>query len=224
MYLKDVCNSYIYKSNGKDMFWHKHIIWCSDFFINRMKTTKHLYIDGTFITTKDFKQLIIIMFFDESSKKKIPGSYILLNTKNESGYLKALSEFKRIITIEYTEDIKLNSISTDFEIGLIKSIKILFPKTRHVGCLFHYVQALYRNMRSLNLINKDFNHKGFLKNLASIPFNLEKDKNIFDNIFDKYKKENEHNTNILDNLNAFIKYLILFGLNFFITEALIIQN
>ena len=164
--------------------------------------------------------LIIIMFFDESSNKKIPGSYILLNTKNENGYLKALSEFKRIITIEYTEDIKLNSISTDFEIGLIKSIKILFPKTRHVGCLFHYVQALYCNMRALNLINKVFNHKGFLKDLASIPFNLEKDKNIFDNIFDKYKKENEHNTNILDNLNAFIKYFDSFWIEFFYNGSL----
>ena len=47
---------------------------------------------------------IIIMFFDDSSKRKIPGSYILLNNKNESGYLKVLSEFRRLITIENTEN------------------------------------------------------------------------------------------------------------------------
>ena len=220
MYLKDVSNSYIYMSNGKEMFWHKHIIWCSDFFINRMKTTKHLYIDGTFITTKDFKQLIIIMFFDDSSKRKIPGSYILLNNKNESGYLKALSEFRRLITIENTEKLNLTSISTDFENGIINAIKLVFPEIRHVGCLFHYVQALYRNMKSLKLTNKNFDHKGLLKDLSSLPFKFGKDKYIFDSIFDKYKILYEENIDISNNLNAFRKYFNSFWLEFFYNGSL----
>ena len=69
--------------------------------------------------------------------KKIPGSYILLNNKNESGYLKTLSEFRRLITIENTEKLNLTSISTDFENGIINAIKLVFPEIRHVGCLFH---------------------------------------------------------------------------------------
>ena len=215
MYLKDVCNSYIYKSNGKDMFWHKHIIWCSNFFINRMKSTMHLYIDGTFITTKDYKQLIIIMFFDDSSKRKIPGCYILINNKTQNGYLKVFSEFKRIITLEETVSLNLKSISTDFEIGIINSIKILFPKIRHVGCLFHYVQSIYRNMRALNLINNNFNHNSLLKELSSIPFRIEKEKNITTSIYNKYNKIYENDIDILNNLNALQNYFISYWNPFF---------
>ena len=40
-----------------------------------------VYIDGTFISTKDFYQLIIFMYYDESSKKKYLESTIKLIKK-----------------------------------------------------------------------------------------------------------------------------------------------
>ena len=88
-------------------------------------------------------------------------------------------------------------------------------KIRHVGCLFHFVQALYRNMKTLNLTNKNFNHKGILKDLASIPFNFGKIKNIFDSIFDKYKILYEQNIDISNNLKAFRKYFNSYWIDFF---------
>ena len=62
-----------------------------------MKSAIHLYIDGTFITTKDYKQLIIIMFFVDSSKRKIPGCYILINNKTQNGYLKVFQNLKELL-------------------------------------------------------------------------------------------------------------------------------
>ena len=55
-YLKDVVTSLLYTSNWKQIYWHRHILWFSNFDLNRMLNSEHLYFDGTFITTKEFYQ------------------------------------------------------------------------------------------------------------------------------------------------------------------------
>ena len=60
IYLKDECHSYVYTPDSKKMFWHKHILWFSNYHINRMNFIHHFYIDGAFVTTKDYYQLIVI--------------------------------------------------------------------------------------------------------------------------------------------------------------------
>ena len=40
-----------------------------------MMQAKHFYFDGTYIATKEFYQLLILMYYDENSNKKIPGAY-----------------------------------------------------------------------------------------------------------------------------------------------------
>ena len=72
LYLRDVLIKLLYTCEGKNVYWHKHIIWKTYYNINRIKSSPYLYIDGTFIGTKDFYQLIIIMYYDKCSKKKIP--------------------------------------------------------------------------------------------------------------------------------------------------------
>ena len=66
----------------------------------------HLYIDGKFITTKDYYQLLIIMYYDKSSEKKIPITFILINNKYTVGYIKVLKAFKRILSYENSNNIK----------------------------------------------------------------------------------------------------------------------
>lgn len=110
----------------------------SNFHANMIKKSHHLYIDGTFLTTKEFYQLIIFMYYNEDIKKKIPGFFILVNTKEESSYNKILTTFKNLLYIN-NDEISMNiwTICSDFESGLVNSIKNIFTKTRHVGCLFH---------------------------------------------------------------------------------------
>ena len=61
-----------------------------------MRLSHHFYLDGTFLSTKEFYQ----MYNDENSCKKAPGSFILINNKLFKGYILALNAFKRILTGE----------------------------------------------------------------------------------------------------------------------------
>ena len=55
---------------------YRHILWFFNFYLNRMLKFEHLYFDGTFITTKEFYELIRIMYYDASNKKKYLMLYI----------------------------------------------------------------------------------------------------------------------------------------------------
>ena len=87
---------------------HKHIIWCSPFFMKKMQNATHFYIDGTFVRPEGFSQLLVILFYDNTTKARYPGCYILLNTKLFLSYLIALNSFKTILT-------KYNSIKLNIE-------------------------------------------------------------------------------------------------------------
>ena len=72
LYLKDVYNSYIYNTKGDNMYWHRRIIWVSNYNIKRIRYSFHYYLDATYVSTKEFYELLILIYFDINSKKKIP--------------------------------------------------------------------------------------------------------------------------------------------------------
>lgn len=74
--------------------------------------------------------------------KKIPGCYILINHKYESGYIKAFVAFKRILSIEYSKSVNIKSITTDFEDEIMNAINYIFPNVKIIGCPFHFVRAI----------------------------------------------------------------------------------
>ncbi len=133
------------------------------------------------------------MFYDELSNKTIHACYILINNKFESGYKKSLKAFLRLITLEGTLKLNIKTICTDFEPAIINIIKELFPQVRHVGCFFHYVQGLRREMGKLGLINECFEYEKLLKELSSIPFTYNKNKNIVNDLFANFEKIYEKN-------------------------------
>ena len=72
LYLKDVYNSYIYNTKGDNMYWYRHIIWVSNYNIKKIRYSFHYYLDATYVLTKEFYELLILIYFDINSKKKIP--------------------------------------------------------------------------------------------------------------------------------------------------------
>ena len=54
IYLKDVVTPFLYTPNGKQMFWHRHIIWLSNFHLSRMIKSENFNFYGKFITEKNF--------------------------------------------------------------------------------------------------------------------------------------------------------------------------
>ena len=135
-FMRDYCITMLYKKNNKDVFQHEHIIFVSDYFIKKLYKSEHFYIDGTFIYPSDFKQMIVILYFDNEKRKRFPGLFALMNNKKEEGYFYLFTRIKNILTIESSKELSLKSYSVDFEIGLINSLKRVFPNVKIIGCFF----------------------------------------------------------------------------------------
>ena len=110
--------------------------WISNYNINRMQLTPYLYIDRTFISIKDFYQLIIFMYYDELSNKKIPGCYALINSKFENSYIEILKSYKNILIHENSFKLKKISITSDFEKPLINAINKVFTRREKLVFIF----------------------------------------------------------------------------------------
>lgn len=188
--------------NNKNFYRHRHVIWISPIFIKLLQETEHIYIDCTYISTKEFYQLLIIMGYNQLIDIKIPCAYVLMNNKTEKSYNLILSEILNIITIENNVKLKLISITSDFEKGLINGIKNIFKEIRHVGCLFHLVKNIRINLLKIGLFNKHIKDitNFFLKDISSLPFKIDNNIKVIDDIFNMYYKEHavKNFNNILD--------------------------
>lgn len=100
-----------------------YAIWASPFHINRIRYSPHYYIDFTFIKPIGMLQTMIIMYIDLYTGIKIPGSFIIINSKSQIAYEKVLEDFYRIITNNNTIPIALQSYTIDYEIALENSLK-----------------------------------------------------------------------------------------------------
>ena len=130
------------------------LIWLSPTFIKILQNSQHYYIDCTYISTKDYYQLLVIMAYNLLIDAKIPCTYILLNNKLQNSYEIVLGILKYIITENNTYKINLISISIDIEEALANSVKTVFIDIRHTGCLFHYIKNIRLNMNKIGLFKK----------------------------------------------------------------------
>ena len=72
--------------------------------------------------------------------------------------------------------------------------------------MYHYDKQLRLNLGKKGLINKEFDHINLLKELSTLPFIINNNKNDIDEIFDVYIAKYQENTYIIELLKAFISY------------------
>ena len=46
--MRDYTNTLLYNKTGKKQFIHEHMIFVSNFFIRKLNSARHWYVDGTF--------------------------------------------------------------------------------------------------------------------------------------------------------------------------------
>ena len=158
-YLRDYSYTLIYNSNGKSQFIHEHMIFISNFFIRKLQSSTHWYVDGTFVYPNEFSQLIVILYRDDILEKRFPGLYALINNKKYEGYKFMFEKIKNIISLEGSVELKLESYTLDFEIALQKTFLEIFPKIRCIGCFYHYCRNLREKAREYKLLSKEKNNK-----------------------------------------------------------------
>ena len=203
------------ESNNKNNFL-EYIIWGNAENIMRIKASKNLFIDGTFHHPPDFYQMLIIMYKDIITGLKIPGLYILLNSKREILYEIVFESIIRNILKTSVCDLNFETIVTDQELALINVIKKVFPKSQRISCLFHYKQDILRNLKSYGLYKKDLKENSdiILKKLGNLPFIYKGDLKIFEKECIDIKNNYPLYTNFIDN------YFIINKKSYFIDGSL----
>jgi len=127
-------------------------------------------LDGTFKLAPDwFNQVFTIhaMYMNVC----IPFVYSLLPGKKGTDYLAVLDA----VTSAGSSSGGFNPdyIISDFEMGIIKACKQIFPHTNLHGCLFHLSQSIYRKVQSLGLAGMYLNSDNFrfaVRSLSALAF------------------------------------------------------
>ena len=179
----------------------EYIIWGNAENIMRLKVTKNLFIDGTFHHPPGYYQLIIIMYKDIITNLKIPGIYILLNSKKEILYDLIFESLVKIIFDNNMNKLAWETIVTDQELALVNSIKKYFPNCKRISCLFHYKQDILRNLKSYGLYKKvsKLDSDNLLDALGRIPFIYKGDMKIFESECKKLSNEFPKYVNFINN-------------------------
>ena len=154
--------------------------------MKRLIVSEYILIDGTFVFPENYKQILIIIYYDNILKKMLPSVFIIINNKIYEGYLLIFDFIKRYITSYIKNElIQINWISftTDFEIALINSFKKTFefiPNLKHNGCFFHYMKNIYKyllkNKYTLKINKNHYNY--IIKSVYELPFKFKIEKNI----------------------------------------------
>ena len=197
---------------------YEYIIWANDENINRISKSNHLFIDGTFHHPIEFKLMLIIMYKDILTELKIPGIYILMNSKNEELYNMVFEDVIKLITWGGLKILNIKTIVTDSEKALMNSVKKYFLSTQRVACYFHYKQDIIRNIRSYGLYkdSQKLISNEIIKILSSIPFLYKGNIEIVNKIIDETKKSYKNYSNFIDNyfLTNKMQYFIDNSLNY----------
>ncbi|CAF4423256.1 unnamed protein product, partial [Rotaria magnacalcarata] len=140
--------------------------------LKHLFSSKLICVDGTFsIVPKLYKQLLIILFFMSICLIiTTPVVYALLNDKKTRTYKLLFDALKR-----KAEEIEMTfepeRIISDFEGGMISTVKKQLPNTTHQGCLFYLYQGLTKQMKKLGLWSSYKDHNDlhlFIKKVMAI--------------------------------------------------------
>ncbi|CAF4343910.1 unnamed protein product, partial [Rotaria magnacalcarata] len=129
----------------------KLIIFTKKINLSILKQNKHWFANGTFkACPDDYYQLFILhaMMTDAIT----PLVYGLLIGKSAEDYNLF---FEKVLK---QDNFQPESIVTDFETGTIRSVKDMLPNILHKGCLFHFSQAVWRQVQT-GRKKPQFDHK-----------------------------------------------------------------
>ncbi|KAJ3428001.1 hypothetical protein M0812_25632 [Anaeramoeba flamelloides] len=175
----------------------KMISWSSFELINVMRSSTHLFVDGTFLSAPNtFSQLIILSVYDIQTNCFVVTNYSLIDSKFENNYDNLFFQlFQKI------PNFCPQFITCDFEKAKTNSLQKKVPKSKIIHCYFHFTQCLVRRIRTTGNKNN--------KELIQIFEKLKKFVHLNPQlIFKKWKKIylNNDDSKIENFLNYFYKF------------------
>ena len=156
----------------------RHLVMYTEPQLKLMKRTKRWYIDATFkIVKAPFMQLLSVHGFVKHGEnyKQVPLAYALMSGRKKNDYRAVFHTLRKILegSSSSSSDYKLQEVVMDFEAGMWGGIRLAFPEISIKGCVFHWVQAVWRHVQGMGLqeaYNKDEGTHTFLRRLMALPF------------------------------------------------------
>lgn len=135
---------FVTSSKSADRKPQRIIGWAHPVLINLLRYNgSTVFIDGTFrCVPAKFAQCVIIMVHDQASGLFVPVFYVLTTSRTSDTYWDIIH-----FVIQATDQkINPSQVVCDFEQGIIDAVQTQFPEANVVGCLFHFKQAIRRQM------------------------------------------------------------------------------
>jgi hypothetical protein len=135
----------------------RFIILYSEYKLKYIENIDVLVVEGTFKSCpSNFSQLLV--FHGCIFGRSFPFIYILLSSKNESAYTRAINKCRMLLNLN------CERIVFDFERGLLNGLKNEFCSgVVFNGCMFHLGEAIWRRIRSMGLATRYKSDNAFRK-------------------------------------------------------------
>lgn len=129
-----------------------------------------IFMDCTFkVVPREFSQLLVIMVYAAGTGMYVPVYYVLLQSKREAIYIRALEGCFN----SSDKKMRATTFTSDFEIAIITAMSHQFPTATPVVCLFHWKQSIRRKAKEYELPSALITHligqNGVMNILTVIP-------------------------------------------------------
>ncbi|KAL3075973.1 hypothetical protein niasHT_037226 [Heterodera trifolii] len=115
--------------------------------LSMLKQNRRWSLDGTFRSApKPWTQVFVIGCY--VNNRMVVAAQALLPGKASKYYAEVLQQLKRSI-----DPIRPIKVMCDFETGMLKAMRHVFPSCERSGCNFHMAQALFRKARSMGIFH-----------------------------------------------------------------------
>lgn len=134
-----------------------------------------LFVDGYHKVPKDFTQMISLMGFFPKLQRAFPIIHCLINSKTQDNYQKMFIEIEGILkTALGVRSISMDTetVTTDFEKGLINASEWFWPEKKIMGCFVHFLRAQITRLKTLGFQSNEKKKKSYqvLTLMSTLPF------------------------------------------------------
>ncbi|XP_060569423.1 uncharacterized protein LOC132727853 [Ruditapes philippinarum] len=122
----------------------RHMMFATAAQLSHLQTARRWFIDGTFkVVRRPFYQLMSVHAFVKSGEhvKQVPLVFVLMSRRRKEDYVEVFSRLK-----EKLGDPMVEWFMLDYEAAAWQAIRQTFPNTIVKGCVFHWLQRVYRKV------------------------------------------------------------------------------
>nr|CAD2171607.1 unnamed protein product [Meloidogyne enterolobii] len=141
-----LADSEVYEENNQ---MHRILIFGRESQGNWANDMKDIFADGTFIISPPLFQQVYAILSRRGDRWVFPVAYALLTSKSEATYTRMWELIKNV-----WPEFSPNSISTDYEMAAINSIRTCFPLCEIRCCLFHLVRNMKKKLSEFGLMQR----------------------------------------------------------------------